>query len=67
MVTIKMHRDDQVTIKELIKDIERYNEKVFSITLENDQVIKPLKKYFTVKELTQYKNLKYKEYSGLLF
>ena len=67
MVTIKMDRDDQVTIKELIKDIERYNEKVFSITLENDQVIKPLKKYFTVKELTQYKNLKYKEYSGLLF
>ena len=67
MVTIKMHRDDQVTIKELIKDIERYNEKVFSITLENDQVIKPLKKYFTVKELTPYKDLNYKEYSGLLF
>ena len=67
MVTIRMHRDDQVTIKELIKDIENYNEKVFSITLENDQVIKPLKKYFTVKELTQYKDLKYKEYSGLLF
>ena len=67
MVTIKMDRDDQVTIEQLIKDIERYNEKVLSITLETDKVIKPLKKYFTIKELKPYKDLKYKEYSGLLF